>query len=481
MRIGQTSIIFFVSKVLASVLGFLATVYFTRALGEEIYGFYVITIALVSWFGIIKTVGFGKAIVKRMSEGEEPHQYLFAGAVIKLTLTIPVISIILIFQEKINQYVGAEVGILMTFLLVISVLSELVNSALKGSHKVHIYAPLHTVKQAARSLLMIVLVVVGWELTGMLVGHAAGSAFVALIGMLIVHPKIVLPNRYHFSRLFDFAKYSWLGNIRGRAFNEMDILVLGLFVPVGLTGIYAVAYSLAKFLNLFGSAIKTALFPEMSKLSVQDDMHMIGTLTNDALTFAGLFLIPGVVGAAILGDRLMLVYGPNFDAGHWILVLLIVALIVYTYTKQLLSTLNAIDRPDLAFRANGAFIVANLLLNVLLVWQLGWFGAATATVLSAAVGFVLSLYYVRGFIDIQLPIAEVSRQWAAAILMGALVYLARQFGEANWQWIADYNAFFVVLLVSLGAGIYFATYFAISSTFRTTISRNLPFDVPYAR
>ena len=62
--------------------------------------------------------------------------------------------------------------------------------------------------------------------------------------------------------------------------------------------------------------------------------------------------------------------------------------------------------------------------------------------------------------------------------MGLFVYAARAFGEARWAWIPDYNAVFVVGLVSLGAAVYFALLFGISREFRTTVANNLPVDVP---
>ncbi|MEY7851225.1 oligosaccharide flippase family protein [Natrarchaeobius sp. A-rgal3] len=478
MRLGQTSIVYVISKFAASGIGFVATIYLTRTLGEEIYGFYAVTLALVSWFGIVKSVGFGNAIVKRMSEDEEPDEYLIAGMGIKAGLTFAVVISIVTFDDQVNAYVGQPVAEFIVLLLIMSVFSSLVNVALRGRHKVHIYAPLSTLKEAGRSVAMIALVFVGWELSGMLLGHAVGTGLMAVIGLVIVRPKIVRPHWRHVIRLFDFAKFSWLGSMRNKTFSEADILVLGLFVPAGLTGIYAVAYSLSKFLEIFGSAIQKTLFPEMSKRSAQDDMDMIATLTNDALMFAGFFLIPGIIGAAILGDRLMLVYGSGFDIGHWILVILLVGLTIYTYTRQLLNTLNAINRPDLAFRANGVFIAINIVLNVVLVYSFGWFGAAVATASSAAVGFVFSLHYCRRFVTVQIPIMEMGRQWLAALVMGGAVYVTRELGEDTLSWVDDYNLVFVTLLVGLGAAIYFTIMFAISSRFRATVNQNLPFTVP---
>ncbi len=53
MRLGQTSIIYALSKFVASGIGFCDDLLDANA-GEEIYGFYAITLALVSWLGLVK-------------------------------------------------------------------------------------------------------------------------------------------------------------------------------------------------------------------------------------------------------------------------------------------------------------------------------------------------------------------------------------------------------------------------------------------
>ncbi len=166
---------------------------------------------------------------------------------IKTVLTFVVATGILVFQDQVNDYVGQPVAEFVVLLLIVSIFTGLVNAALKGSHMVHIYAPLSTLREAGRSVAMVALVVVGWELSGMLLGHALGTAVMATIGLWIVRPSFVRPRWQHVVRLFDFAKFSWLGSMRKKTFSEADILILGLFVPAGFAGIYAVAYSLSNF------------------------------------------------------------------------------------------------------------------------------------------------------------------------------------------------------------------------------------------
>ncbi len=480
MRLGQTSIVYLLSKFGGSILGFFATIYFTRTLGEEIYGFYAVTLALVSWLGIVQSVGFGQAVIKRMSEDNNPDAFLAAGTIIKSGLTGLVGLGVLIFRNQVNAYIGQPVAEFVLLLLVVSIFSGLVSSALKGNHLVHVYAPLTTAKQGAQSIIMIALVYIGWELSGMLLGYAIGTALIAAVGLWFVKPTLVVPRWQHVVSLFDFAKFSWLGSMRKKTFSDMDILVLGLFVSSGLTGIYAVTYTLSKFLDIFGSAIRTTLFPELSKRAAADDDSMVRTLTNDAVSYAGLFLIPGIVGGAILGDRLMLIYGDGFQVGAQVLPILLVGILAYSYNKQLLNTLNGIDRPNLAFRTNAIFIFSNLILNVILVYTIGWVGAAIATATSAGIGLTFGFYYTRRHVAFTIPFGEIARQWGAASVMGLVVYVARGFGEANLAWIVDYNAVFVVGLVGLGAVVYFSVLLGISTDFRTTINNNLPFDTPFS-
>jgi len=478
MQIGQTTFIYFISKIVGSILGFFATIYFARVLGEVVLGQYALVLALIAWLGVVGKVGFSSAITKRISENKEPTQFLGAGVVVMFSLMVIVGFFVVIFRAPINAYIGVPVAEFVLLLLFLKLYKNLVNASLKGNHLVHAYAVLSSGNQIITAVAQISLVAIGLSLTGMLWGYAIALVVTATIGLLFLGLRPSLPEKHHIISLFNYAKFSWLGSMRSRTFDTVDIAVLGLFVSQGLVGIYSVAWSLSKFLDIFGSAISSTLFPEMSKVSAKNDLNAISGLVTDGLAYAGLILIPGLVGAAVLSDRLMNIYGESFVAGAEILTILIVSLLVYTYNKQLLNTLNAVDRPDLAFRANAIFILTNIALNIILIWQIGWIGAAIATALSAGIGLIFAFYYTRRLITFELPTSEISRQWIAALFMGLVVYATRQIGETNWEWINDYNAIFVVVLVSLGAAIYFLSLLAISAQFRKTVDRNLPINIP---
>lgn len=196
----------------------------------------------------------------------------------------------------------------------------------------------------------------------------------------------------------------------------------------------------------------------------------IAELLRVSLAYSGLFIIPGLVGAAIVGDVVLTIYGSGFQTGYYILLILTFARLLYGYQGQFLTTLDAVDRPDLTFRINAVFVAVNLILNLILISQYGWYGAAAATTISAATGLAMGYYYMKRMIDIIIPVAAISKQIFAAGVMALVVSTSRLlFGD---------SLAVVVVLVCLGASVYFIVLLSISSEFRKTVQQNLPFDLP---
>lgn len=474
MRTGQTSFIYAGSKFFGSIVGFVATVYFARVLGESVLGQYALALTLVTWATLVADVGLYKSLIKRISEGLEPEQYVTSGFVLVGAMGALVSLVLIVSSGYVNDYVGAPVTEFVVLLTFVGLLNSVVNASLHGKNLVHVSAILSAVGRTARGGFQVSLVVVGFGLVGLLGGHVIAVLLTSVVALWYLRPQFAVPEKRHFTSLFDFAKYAWLGNVRSKVVTNADIAVLGFFVSSGLIGVYSVVWSIAIFLDIFGNAILNSLFPEMSNQSEQENIDRVASSTEDALTYTGFLLIPGLVGGWVIGDRLLRVYGPGFVRGTAVIGILLGGVLVYSYAKQLLNTLNAIDRPDLAFRANALFSAMNVGLNVVLISVFGWVGAATATALSAVVGLSVSLWYTKRLIPFSVPTAEIARQWVAALSMGVIVSLARSVGEQFW--LATTNEVFVAVLVIAGASTYVTILAVISPAFRSTVWQNLPSD-----
>jgi O-antigen/teichoic acid export membrane protein len=150
--------------------------------------------------------------------------------------------------------------------------------------------------------------------------------------------------------------------------------------------------------------------------------------------------------------------------------------LIYDYQKQLTGVLQGIDRPDIDFRVNGTFIVSNIILNFILIQQVGWRGAAIATVLSSGISLAYAYYAVSKILPVNIPVKEIGIQIGASIIMAITVFLLEAVETTHR--VIDHNASIVFGLVLIGATIYMGTLIIISDETRQTIFDNLPIDQP---
>jgi O-antigen/teichoic acid export membrane protein len=444
--------------------GFLGTWYFAKVLEPGVLGTYFLALGVLAWISTAGDLGIQSAITKRVSEGAERSEFLTAGLLLQASILGVAVVLMIVFWGPISVYMGFDGLLLFAGLFVVKTGFELVRAILRGEQKVHVSSILISVERVSRVAIQVGLLVVGYELFGLFVGYVAATVFAALVGIAYISIGVVRPQIRHIRSLLDFSKYSWLNSLRGRAYHGMDTIVLGFFVAQSMIAVYGIAWNISTVFSIFGDAIQVSFFPEISASG--EDRERIAGYVNDALAFAGLLTIPGVVGSVVVGDAVLRIYGTFFAQGYAVLVVLAVANLFSVYESQFLVTLNGIDRPDLAYRVYWAFLVANLVLNVVLVWQIGVIGAAYGTTIATVVSTLVAYWQVRKVVSVTLPYREVGQQTFAAVVMGVVVVLGR--GAAPGGLVTT------VALVGVGAAVYFLVLFTLSSRLRTTVRANLP-------
>lgn len=473
MKIGQTSAVVFGSKVVSSALGFIATLYLARTVGAEILGYYTLTIAITSWLRMGGNLGISGGMLKRISEGHEPAAFATAGYALMLAFGSVASVAVIFFRDLLSSYVGQPVWPFVVVIILLGLTYSALDAVLKGTDKVHVSGLLEPIQIGTRSVGQITLVFFNFGLTGVFIGHAIGLITVIILGILYVRIGLQIPNKKHFRQIYDYAKYSWLGKIEARSYNDVDTVILGFFISPTLIGIYSIAWKISQFLTIFGGSITQSVFPEISKADAEDDQERIETLVTDTLRFGGLFLIPGFVGGVLLSEPLLSIYGSEFVRGSVILGILILATLFHGYQKQMVNALNAIDRPDASFRVNAIYILYNLIANVVLINLYGWVGAAAATVSATGLGLVIACFYLRREVRFTIPITMISYQVLSAVLMGTVTIAGRYaVAESN----LEMNTLVVFILVVTSATTYFSVLLAISGRFRSTVQTNIPDD-----
>lgn len=465
MNIAKTSAISFVSKVAASAIGFLTTIYLANTLGSDVLGSYFLAVAVIIWLQVLGVMGVQSAITKRLSEKEEDDAYFVAGVIIVLGSCCFLAAITLLFRGRVNAYIGAPVAVVIAVTLFAGAMLNFVAATLRGQHSVHIASLLKPFDRLLRSLLQVIVVSLGFGVAGLLGSYLGAAFFACIAGVIFIKSDIKLPTREHFIQLFRYARYSWIGKLGMRTFASLDTVVLGFFVASNLISYYEIAWNLATILAIFGVAISQATFPELSKVASDSNTERVERLVSEAVAYTGLLLIPGLVGSYLIGDRILSIYGSEFQRASTILVVLVLARLLYAYGSQFLNALNGLDQPKYTFRINGLFVITNIVLNVILIGTYGWVGAAVATTISAALVVFFGYRALTRFIDVRVPTAEISKQILASLVMGGVVYVVRL--QTSTTVIATLGTLAIAALT------YFVALISLSGRFRTMVWHNI--------
>lgn len=342
------------------------------------------------------TLGLPSALVFNLKKSPADAPKLFAASVVSglLAGALAVAVGVVLIPLWLTQHSAALVGsakVLMLFAPAV-LLDEIFSSALRARGDYPLYNAIRFLRPLATVTALLTL-----ALLGLL------TPFRACLCYLVPSLPISL---WLLRRLWRLYKPTWgrLGSatrsltsyglrsygvdLLGALSLQLDkALVVGLLSASSM-GLYVVALSLAKMLNIFQAAATTVLFPQASGLSTDEAVALAGRTArlSTALT---------VVAAAILGTlgpwALELLYGPEFRGGANLMRLLIVVTIFEGTGSVLAQAFMATNRPGLITVLQGLGLLLNFPLLLVLVPAFGLLGAGVSLLLTSFVRLLVIL------------------------------------------------------------------------------------------
>lgn len=476
MRLGRTALLHFISQVVVTLAGFAATWLIAVVLGADGLGRYSVIVSLGFFWLVIPGNAVANAMKKRISEGNKPSEFI-GGGILLNTVAVAVVGLLVLLagdllggivsrnRELMRVLIGYDTEIVIMLAATVAYRTTL--GSLQGQKRVAVTGWLKAGERVTRTALQVGALTAAMGVAGIALGHAGSLAVSAGAAFLLSKCRPAVPSLSQVRSLLEYAKYAWMGALRGRVFGWLDTIFLSFFVGASLIGIYEAAWGIASMLAIASSSISQTLFPEVSELSTQGGYDQVRHYLDEALAFSGILVIPGLLGAVVIGDRVLRFYRPEFGQGATVLLILITAYLADVFASQFTNVINGVDRPDAAFRVNMVFIACNAILNVVLIWAFGWTGAAVATALSSAIRAIVG-YWVLGKIisSVRIPYKTLGTQTAAAALMAAAVYPITK--------LVPPSRLGTLLLAGCGGLIYAVVLLAISSRVRSKAFSLIP-------
>lgn len=486
MRVGYKTLLHFSSQILVSITGFLATFAIINLGGTSLLGEYSTALALGYFWLVLPTTAINSGVKKRISEGTDQAAFFGVGFVLNAAVGLLVLVVVASLAVAVRLFpsvtiagqtitIGGTVfarivtthGPIVAGISLASIAFWSVINGIEGRKRLGTTGLLEALERTTRAGVQIAVLLAGFGLATLMLGPVLSLAGGALIGLIVTDIRPRFPDREHIHSVLEYVRYAWLGTLRTRVYGWLDTLVLSLFVGASFIGIYEAAWGIASLLSVLSFSIKRTMFPEVSDWATDGRIDRIRHFLDESLLFGGLFIVPGIAGALVIGQRILQFYDPGITRGAGILVILVFAAAVDVYATQFLNVVNAVDRPDIAYRVNAVFIGVSVTLNLVLVWRFGWYGAAVATAVASATRTILGYQgAISALGDVSVPTMEMAKQVGAATLMAVFVY--------GVNGTTPHGRLWTLLLVGSGATVYLVVLTAVSNRVRQKIQSVVP-------
>lgn len=242
-------------------------------------------------------------------------------------------------------------------------------------------------------------------------------------------------------------------------YNQIDITMIGAFRTEEEIGYYANGVKLIRIVYSITSAISATIIPRMSLLFAQKKIKEMNRLYNQILQIVLLIALPSSLGLIMLSKSIVSVlFGETFLPTSNIINILAVIIIIISISYLSGSViLTATNNEKYLLKATFSGAVGNIILNIVLIPQIGINGAAIASVISEFIVFIVHIYYAKKYVKIRVDKRYIYSLLASLSALLIIVVLCKKLFSSNWG----------ILISSVLSGI--ILYFAMLSIMRNPV------------
>jgi O-antigen/teichoic acid export membrane protein len=410
-RLATTGAAYTAASILSKLIAVALLPLYTRYLTPEDYGAAEVMFAAVVTASILIRFGTIEALLRfYYKDDEDPAKVvstsfaaLFwlstAAALLALPFAGP-ISDALLTEKAAKLVSGPDLARIAIGGLWVATLHEYLLTLFRLEERARAFFTV-TVANVLAAIALTVVLVVGRDegARGLLLGsYVSGAAFV--LGLIVVHRRrlSLWVDPALLRRMARFGLPTMPAELSLYALNFVDRIIIVRTVGLAEAGLYSLAVKFAQAVNVLVRGFQLAWPPLAYSIRDDDEARrayaavVTWFLAGCAFVVAGMWLLARWIARALAA--------PEFFDSYEAVGLISTAVTLYALYMVLLVILGRTGRTEFNFPAAGAALVANVVLNLILVPPLGIVGAGIALVASYLV--VVALMY--GFTQRLFPV-----------------------------------------------------------------------------
>lgn len=452
--LGRATLLLLISQGVLMVSGYTVNVGLARLLGPEDFGQFGVVMSFLLVIQVFVITGIPIALQKYVAENTAAsrvllrktlpwHLFYSAAVFAGFFLTAPLLAWLyedmsLRFYLQIAAIDILSYGLYKYFL-----------SMQNGMHEFGRQAAMGIAYGLCKPLAIFALVLMGYGVTGAVLGNMLGSVGGLLVGLLILRfPE--LRKKLDDIPFFQFAFTNVFYYVGLQLLMSIDIWFVKYYLSGEATGQYVSASRVAQIPYLLSLAVSSALMPSISRATKANDEKRVRDIVRIFMRYWLILLFAMIVVVdSTASSLIVLFFGDKYQAAAPVLALLFAAVALLTLAAVMNTILISRDRLVPCLKIIGFLIGAHVVANFLLVPKFGGLGAAGATLIVAVLANARSGYLLLKETGVVLPPASMVRTIIASVLV---------FAAANLFPVSQH--FVVVKCVAL-LGLFVAVLFAL--------------------
>ena len=228
-------------------------------------------------------------------------------------------------------------------------------------------------------------------------GYGFGEIILLTVGVRIVLSLVafgilprLIPNifdsvhlwdRSTFRKLLSFGGWVMASQVISPLFLYLDRFFLGMLLSLTAVAYYTVPHEALTRMLVVPASLVTTLFPAMSEQSVlPNEQNRINLFYHRSLKYLAIMMLPLVLGFLLFAPEILSLWLGDDFAAHTVVIfrILAVGLFINSIAHIPLTALHAFGHPDITVKFNLIELPIVVLLNLVLIPQIGVAGAAIA-------------------------------------------------------------------------------------------------------
>lgn len=452
-KIAKNTTYLSVSSLIQKVLAFGFYIYLAAQLGEVFLGRYNFALQYTSIFVIIMNFGLVPILTregaKRIEAINEHFGFILAVKCILTAITIPVMLLLfhgLNTYEQLPNYT-IQLVYLATAVIILDTFRSVFLAALRARQEMQYEAFGQIIYQAIVVAGGVLVFINGLKAQAMVVVIMVASAVYFLYSVYVLVTKAgIRPHlrwkRDQFYLLLKMAAPFALADIFFKLNGSIDTVMLEYLAGDRYVAWYNIALKLAVTLTIIPGAFATAFFPAMSR-AFTESRDTLRKIFEHTMHYLLVISVPISFATILLASDIIAFAFPDFPATTPALQVFMAGVVFLFINYPIGNLLNAANKQTLNTVNMGIALLVNIIINIVLIPQYTYVGAAIAAVVSSVVLVLLGLP--RAYSIVQFEIVPMLNRLALAVIASVSMLAALHLAQPYVHFVG---------LVGIGVGVY---------------------------